>query len=62
MSDDSGKGAKGAVADLDVVFPRHVSIWVRSHAIHGDGLPLSGRYRVVGRTGALAVLHLDGVK
>jgi len=48
-------------ANLDVIFPRQVSVWVRAGAVDGQSLPLCGRSRVVG-TRPLSVLHLDSVK
>lgn len=48
-------------ANLDVIFPRQVSVWVGASAVDGHGLPLRGRSRIVG-TGPLSVLHLDSVK
>lgn len=45
-------------AHFDVVFPRHVSVWMSASAIGSDGLPLSRTSRVIkGRP--LAILHLD---
>ena len=49
-------------ANLDIIFERQVSVRMRPRAVHGHGLPLSWRSRVVGPTGPLAFLHLDDVK
>lgn len=49
-------------ANLDVIFPWHVSVWMRASTVDGHSLPLSGRGRIVVPTGPLAVLHLDLVK
>jgi hypothetical protein len=62
VSEGGSKGANRVEAHLDVVLPRHVSVGMRSYAIHDNGLPLGRGRRVVGRAGPLAVLHLDGVK
>lgn len=52
----------GRGANLDVILPRQVSVWMRPRTVDGHGLPLSRRSRVVGPTGPLAFLHLDDVK
>jgi hypothetical protein len=52
----------GMGANLDVIFPREVSVWMRPRTIHEHGLPLSRRGRIVMPGGPLAILHLDSVK
>lgn len=49
-------------ANLDVIFPWHVSVWMRASTVDGHSLPLSRRGRIIVPTGPLAVLHLDVVK
>lgn len=51
----------GSGANLDVIFPWHVSVWMRTSTVDGHSLPLGGRGIVV-RAGPLAILHLDFVK
>lgn len=48
-------------ANLDVIFPRQVSVWVGASTVDSHGLPLSGRSLIVG-DGPFSVLHLDSVK
>jgi len=49
-------------ANLDVIFPWHVSVWMRASTVDGHSLPFRRRGRIVVPTGPLAVLHLDVVK
>ena len=59
---EAGSASADRGANLDVIFPWHVSVWMRASTVDGHGLPLSGRSSVVVPAGPLAVLHLDFVK
>lgn len=54
--------ARNRGANLDVIFPWHVSVWMRTSTVDGHSLPLRRRGRIVVPAGPLAILHLDFVK